>query len=123
VLHADAPYGIHSDEITIPELLRAAGYQTGMIGKWHLGDAPQFNPTHHGFEEFFGVPYSNDMEPYYFLRGAERIAEPIDRDNQIRRYTDEAISFIRKPSRRAVFPVLRSRDAAYAARRLRTVPG
>jgi arylsulfatase A-like enzyme len=95
VLYADAPYGIHADEITIPEILRDAGYRTGMIGKWHLGDAPIFNPIHHGFEEFFGVPYSNDMEPYYYLRGAERIAEPIDRDNQIRRYTDEAISFIR----------------------------
>jgi arylsulfatase A-like enzyme len=67
-----------------------------MIGKWHLGDAPKFNPVHHGFEEFFGVPYSNDMEPYYYLRGAERLPEPVDRNNQIRRYTEEAISFIRK---------------------------
>jgi arylsulfatase A-like enzyme len=96
VLHANAPYGIHADEVTLPELLRDAGYATGMIGKWHLGDAPKFNPVHHGFNEFFGAPYSNDMESYYYLRGAERLSEPIDRDNQIRRYTEEAIAFIRR---------------------------
>jgi arylsulfatase A len=96
VLHANATLGLNSDEVTVAELLKDAGYATGMIGKWHLGDAPQFNPTYHGFNEFFGVPYSNDMEPYYFLRGAERLPEPIDRDNQIRRYTDEASAFIRK---------------------------
>jgi arylsulfatase A-like enzyme len=96
VLHSGSPFGIHSNEVTVAELLRGAGYATGMIGKWHLGDAPQFNPVHHGFSEFFGVPYSNDMEPYYYLRGSERLAEPIDRDNQIRRYTEEAITFVRK---------------------------
>ena len=96
VLFANAPCGLHADEITLPEVLRDAGYTTGMIGKWHLGDAPKFNPVHHGFDEFFGAPYSNDMEPYYYLRGAERLREPVDRDNQIRRYTAEAISFLRK---------------------------
>jgi arylsulfatase A-like enzyme len=96
VLWANAKVGIHNNELTVAEVLKGAGYATGMIGKWHLGDAPQFNPTRHGFTEFFGVPYSNDMEPYYFLRGTERLPEAIDRDNQIRRYTDEAASFIRK---------------------------
>jgi arylsulfatase A-like enzyme len=104
VLFADAPYGIHADEVTIPEVLTGAGYATGMIGKWHLGDAPKFNPVHHGFQEFFGVPYSNDMEPYYYLRGADRLPEPVDRDNQIRRYTEEAISFIRKAAAAADEP-------------------
>jgi arylsulfatase A-like enzyme len=98
VLHANSPFGIHSDEITLPEVLREAGYTTGMIGKWHLGDAPKFNPIHHGFDEFFGAPYSNDMQPYYYLRGAERLDEPVDRDNQIRRYTEEALAFLRKSS-------------------------
>ena len=96
VLYANSPLGIHPDEITVAELLQDAGYATGIIGKWHFGDAPQFNPLHHGFDEFFGVPYSNDMDPYYYLRGTERLAEPVDRDNQTRRYTDEAIAFIRK---------------------------
>ncbi len=96
VLWANSKYGINANEVTVAEVLRDAGYATGMIGKWHLGDAPKFNPVHHGFDEFFGVPYSNDMEPYYYLRGAERLGEPIDRDNQIRRCTEEALSFIRK---------------------------
>jgi arylsulfatase A-like enzyme len=96
VLWPNADFGIHPDEVTLPELLRDAGYATGMIGKWHLGDAPEFNPVHHGFDEFFGAPYSNDMEPYYYLRGAERLTEPVDRDNQIRRYTQEAIAFLRE---------------------------
>jgi arylsulfatase A len=96
VLWANSKYGLHTDEVTVAEVLRDAGYATGMIGKWHLGDAPKFNPVHHGFDEFFGVPYSNDMKPYYYLRGAERLSEPVDRDNQIRRYTEEARAFIRK---------------------------
>src|SRR5688572_16621695 len=96
VLYANSPLGIHSDEITVAELLHDAGYATGIIGKWHLGDAPQFNPLHHGFDEYFGVPYSNDMNPYYYMRGTQRLAEPIDRDNQTQRYTDESIDFIRK---------------------------
>jgi arylsulfatase A-like enzyme len=96
VLYANSPYGLHPDEITVAEVLRDAGYATGLVGKWHLGDAPEFNPLHHGFDEFFGVHYSNDMKPYYYLRGTERVEEPIDRDNQTRRYTEEALAFIRK---------------------------
>jgi arylsulfatase A-like enzyme len=103
VLHADSPFGLNADEVTVAELLRDAGYATGMIGKWHLGDAPEFNPTLHGFNEFFGVPYSNDMEPYYYLRGKERLAEPIDRNLQIRRYTEEALSFIRNHTDKPFF--------------------
>jgi arylsulfatase A len=96
VLWPNAEHGLNPDEVTVAELLRDAGYATGMIGKWHLGDAPEFNPVHHGFSEYFGVPYSNDMEPYYYLRGTERLPETVDRDDQIRRFTDEAIEFIER---------------------------
>jgi arylsulfatase A-like enzyme len=96
VLHSGATEGLHPDEITVAEILKDAGYATGMIGKWHLGEAAKFNPTKHGFDEFFGVHYSNDMKPYEYLRGTERLPEEIDRDNQIRRYTEEALKFIRK---------------------------
>jgi arylsulfatase A len=60
-----APTGLHPDEITIAEILKRAGYATMHIGKWHLGDAPQFLPTRQGFEQFFGLPFSNDMWPYH----------------------------------------------------------
>ncbi len=57
--------GINRDEMTLAELVRQRGYATGMFGKWHLGDAPQFLPTRHGFEEYFGLLYSNDMWPLH----------------------------------------------------------
>ncbi len=57
--------GIHPNEITIAELLRDRGYATAMLGKWHLGDAPQFLPTRNGFDSYYGIPYSNDMWPFH----------------------------------------------------------
>jgi arylsulfatase A len=57
--------GIHRDEKTIAEVLKARDYATMMIGKWHLGDAPPFLPTRHGFDQYFGLPYSNDMWPFH----------------------------------------------------------
>ena len=53
--------GLHPNEITIAEVLREAGYKTGAVGKWHLGDQPEFLPTRQGFDSYFGIPYSNDM--------------------------------------------------------------
>lgn len=57
--------GISSNEVTLAELVKQRGYATGMFGKWHLGDAPAFLPTRHGFDEYFGLPYSNDMWPLH----------------------------------------------------------
>jgi arylsulfatase A len=61
----DSEYGLHPDEVTIAELLKEEGYSTMCIGKWHLGDAPEFLPTSQGFDAFFGIPYSNDMWSYH----------------------------------------------------------
>ena len=61
----EATTGIHPDEITVAELLKGKGYATKMIGKWHLGDAPDFLPHRHGFDSWFGIPYSNDMWRYH----------------------------------------------------------
>lgn len=60
-----AKTGIHPNEITLAELLKTRGYRTTLIGKWHLGDAPEFLPTRHGFDSYLGIPYSNDMWPYH----------------------------------------------------------
>ena len=57
--------GIHPDEVTVAELLKGSGYATKMIGKWHLGDAPEFLPHRHGFDSWFGIPFSNDMWRYH----------------------------------------------------------
>lgn len=57
--------GISSNEMTLAELVKQKNYATAIFGKWHLGDAPQFLPTHHGFDDYFGLPYSNDMWPLH----------------------------------------------------------
>src|SRR5688500_18328380 len=62
VLFPNSKGGLPADEITIAELLKAKGYATACIGKWHLGHLPPFLPTKHGFDSYFGIPYSNDMD-------------------------------------------------------------
>ncbi|MEO0414098.1 MAG: sulfatase-like hydrolase/transferase [Verrucomicrobiota bacterium] len=61
VFYPGAQNGLPPEEVTIAEALQPAGYRTAIIGKWHLGDRPQFLPTNQGFDSFFGIPYSNDM--------------------------------------------------------------
>ena len=63
VLFPENPIGLHPDEVTIAEILKGQGYATGIVGKWHLGDQPEFLPTRQGFDYYFGLPYSNDMGP------------------------------------------------------------
>lgn len=97
--------GLSSDEVTLAEVLREAGYRTACIGKWHLGDQAPFLPTRHGFETYFGIPYSNDMghdsrrEPYRYpplplLRMERVIEEEPDQRLITKRYTEEAVRFI-----------------------------
>ena len=64
-LGPDAKAGLHPDEVTIAELCRTKGYATACFGKWHLGHHPKFLPTNQGFDEFYGLPYSNDMWPLH----------------------------------------------------------
>ena len=65
----DSDYGIHADETTLGELLKQKGYQTAVYGKWHLGHERQFLPLQNGFDEYYGLPYSNDMWPYHPQQG------------------------------------------------------
>jgi arylsulfatase len=75
-LFPGAKTGLNKDEETIPELLKKKEYRTAIVGKWHLGDAKSFLPLQHGFDEFFGLPYSNDMWPRTSLGG------PLDSGNK-----------------------------------------
>jgi arylsulfatase A len=97
------PKGLHPDEPTVADSLRDQGYATACVGKWHLGDQSPFLPTRHGFDEFFGCPYSEDMvptdvhperPPLPLMRGETVIEAPADRDNLTKRYTEESIRFI-----------------------------
>ncbi len=62
-LSPNSKVGIHADETTLAELVKQKGYATAIVGKWHLGDEKQFLPLQNGFDEYFGIPYSNDMWP------------------------------------------------------------
>ena len=61
VFFPESTGGLPPEEITIAEMLKKSGYQTGMVGKWHLGHLPEFLPTNQGFDSYYGIPYSNDM--------------------------------------------------------------
>ncbi|MGB7345252.1 MAG: sulfatase [Pirellulaceae bacterium] len=107
VLLAGDPKGLHPDEITIAEVLKSAGYKTGMFGKWHLGDQPEFLPTRQGFDEFFGIPYSHDIHPFHpaqkkhqfpalpLLEGEDVVEMDPDANLLTRRVTERAVDFIK----------------------------
>jgi arylsulfatase A-like enzyme len=103
VLRPASRLGLHPDEVTIADILKQRGYVTACIGKWHLGDHPTFLPTRQGFDQYFGIPYSDDMTarpsqptwPELPLMEGERVIEaPVDRHLLTRRYTEKAIQFI-----------------------------
>lgn len=105
VLRPDSPSGLPADEITIARVLKQHGYATQAIGKWHLGDRPQFLPTRHGFDHYFGLNYSMDMLPTVLYRD-EQIIEDLVGDkvqNLTERYADEAIRFLRENRARPFF--------------------
>lgn len=97
-------YGIHPDEMTLGELVKQKGYSTAIFGKWHLGDARQFLPLQNGFDEYYGLPYSNDMWPYHpthpfpdlpTIDGNEVVGYNTDQTRFTTDYTDRAVRFIR----------------------------
>jgi arylsulfatase A-like enzyme len=92
----DAPDGMPQWEITIAEQLKQAGYRTGMVGKWHLGHQDRYMPWNQGFEEFYGVPFSNDMANFFFYENQAIIHEPIDQRYLTQRYTRKATDYIER---------------------------
>jgi len=103
VLNPRSEEGIDADEITLGEALRERGYATACIGKWHLGHRPSYLPTRHGFDHYFGIPYSNDMTPTPLMRGETVIEQPAVQETLTLRYTQEAIAWIRAQGDRPFF--------------------
>jgi len=118
VLFPGDSHGLHPDELTVAELLKKAGYATGCFGKWHLGDQPEFLPTAQGFDEYFGIPYSNDMWPGLkrwpfpalpVVRHGEVVDQVDTMEDQAalcRRFTEEAVRFIRRKKAQPFFVYL-----------------
>jgi arylsulfatase A len=114
--------GINADEMTIAEVVKQRGYATAIYGKWHLGHHPKFLPTRHGFDDYFGLPYSNDMWPFHpgvahlpmedrlkrwphlpLIEGERVINDQVTAEDQTHLttwYTERAVKFIEKNSDR-----------------------
>jgi len=86
--------GMPTDEITIADLLQQQGYATGVVGKWHLGHFKRFLPLQRGFDEYYGIPYSNDMESVVYLEGNEVDSFQVDQHYTTQVYTEKAVDFI-----------------------------
>lgn len=129
VLFPDSKNGLPSSEITLAEQLKKAGYATACIGKWHLGHKEQYLPTNNGFDYYFGIPYSNDMDRvvdypqggYWnqqnediktehfnvpLMRGTEIIERPANQNTITKRYTEETISYIKENKNKPFFVYL-----------------
>jgi arylsulfatase A-like enzyme len=123
VLYGDSTGGLPPEEITIARALKNKGYATGCIGKWHLGHLPQYLPAAHGFDFYFGLRWSNDMEPNgklprnasmslnpdpqwwkaSLMRNTNDIEQPTDLSTLTSRYTEQALQFIRDNKRKPFF--------------------
>ena len=117
VFFQDSLHGLPAGEVTLAEALQEVGYATGIVGKWHLGHQPEYRPMRHGFDSWFGIPYSNDMDwrvpagtdarraaifdpsiDYWqvpLMRDDEEVERPADQTTITRRYAEEAVRFIR----------------------------
>ncbi|HIX85232.1 MAG TPA: sulfatase [Candidatus Parabacteroides intestinigallinarum] len=116
VLFPDSKAGLGQDEITIAKVLRQNGYATGCVGKWHLGAFSPYLPTDHGFDYYFGIPYSNDMSPAQnkgsharnypptpLILGDKKIEDEPDQGELTRRYTEKAVEFIHEHAKEPFF--------------------
>jgi arylsulfatase A-like enzyme len=88
--------GMDPEEITFAEILKEKGYQTAAVGKWHLGHLERFLPLNQGFDQYFGIPYSNDMASVVYLRDNEVESFEVDQTYTTQKYTEEALAFIDK---------------------------
>lgn len=108
-LGPDNTHGINASETTLAEMLKAKGYATAIFGKWHLGHHAKFLPTRHGFDEWFGIPYSNDMWPYHPQQGPvfnfpdlplyenEIVIDTLEEQSQLTtQITERSVDFIKR---------------------------
>src|SRR5262245_6866847 len=114
-LGPNARHGLNANEMTIAELVKQRGYATAIFGKWHLGHHPEFLPARHGFDEYFGLPYSNDMWPFHpeakpgtypdlpLIEGEKVYQTNPDQSKLTTWYTERAVQFIERNNDRPFF--------------------
>lgn len=95
--------GLARDEQTMADVLKARGYRTMCVGKWHLGHTPDYLPTSRGFDEYFGIPYSNDMSPRPMMRGTETVDQTATLETITPRYAEQAVGFIERNKTKPFF--------------------
>ncbi len=95
--------GLPDEEVTLAEALRPAGYATACIGKWHLGPRPEFYPRRHGFDEYYGILYSNDMRPVQLIENEEVVEYPVVQATLTQRYTARALDFMERHGHQPFF--------------------
>jgi uncharacterized sulfatase len=95
--------GINKNENTLGEVFQKAGYKTKCIGKWHLGHKEEYFPVNHGFDEYYGILYSNDMRPVQIIENRDTVEYPVDQKYLTQKYTEKAIDFIQKNKDNAFF--------------------
>jgi arylsulfatase A len=95
--------GIPPSEVTLAEALKDQGYTTGVVGKWHLGHHKPYLPLQNGFDEYFGIPYSNDMQGVVYIRGNDVVEYEVDQHYTTKVYTDEAVAFINRHKNKPFF--------------------
>ncbi len=118
VLYPQLNVGLHPDEVTIADLLKPLGYSTAIFGKWHLGHHPEHLPGAQGFDEYFGLPYSNDMTPdatknpnpparrhppLPLIEGLVSVELEPDQSQLTKRYTERAVDFIERNADKPFF--------------------
>ncbi|MDE3200974.1 MAG: sulfatase-like hydrolase/transferase [Acidobacteriota bacterium] len=118
----NSPTGTSLDETLLSNLFHDAGYSTKAIGKWHLGDKPEYLPTNRGFDSYYGVPYSDDMYPLPLIRDTKILEKDTDRTKLTPRYTEEAVRYIEERDDKPFFLYLAfsyPHDPARASERFR----
>lgn len=113
VLLPGEQFGISSDELTLAHVLKSQGYATGCVGKWHLGDLPEYQPRRHGFDSYYGLLYSNDMDEGYIkskmpyrlslYQNEEVVEVPVTQPTLTPRYTAQAKAFIKQNREKPFF--------------------
>jgi arylsulfatase A len=102
VLMSDSE-GLDLSETTLAQVLKPRGYSTMCIGKWHLGDKEGYLPTSRGFDEYYGIPYSNDIAPVKLMHNTETIEYPVIQSTITKRYTEQAVKFIERSKDKPFF--------------------